>query len=411
MITRNTTRLMPMLNHFAHQKSHLATLTLLAPRPALRASLASSRSLRTVAEWKSLANLAPEVASQWHPTKNGDLTAVDMAYQSNKKCWWQCEVSLDHEWEASPYNRVVRGTGCPCCRGLKVSTTNSLASLAPEIAAQWHQTKNGELTPADVVSRSGKDFWWQCDVSLDHEWKARPSVRVGKGSGCPCCEGRKVSVTNSLATVKPLAAALWDPIKNGDLMPTDVVASSHRKHWFVIPGKGAVQRALGSFKREVGESVARAPSVLLSDASPKVAAQWHPTKNGDLLPTDITSGSDKKYWWQCDVSPDHEWQVSSANRVASGSGCPFCRNLKVSMTNSLASLAPEVATQWHPTKNGNVTPENVVSQTSKKYWWRCDADSDHDWEASPSNRVGRGSGCPYCRGDKRRIYRGVVFRF
>lgn len=70
---------------------------------------------------------------------------------------------------------------------------------------------------------------WQCDVSPDNEWKA---------------------------TVNPPAAALWDPTKNGDLMPTGILAYSHKKHWFVILGKAALQRAVGNFKREVGEGVA-----------------------------------------------------------------------------------------------------------------------------------------------------------
>ena len=51
---------------------------------------------------------------------------------------------------------------CPCCCGRQVSVTNSLATVAPEIAAQWHPTLNGTTTPNDVVSQSGQKVWWKC---------------------------------------------------------------------------------------------------------------------------------------------------------------------------------------------------------------------------------------------------------
>jgi hypothetical protein len=36
----------------------------------------------------------------------------------------------------------------------------SLAELRPDIAAQWHPTKNGELTPADISVSASLKFWW-----------------------------------------------------------------------------------------------------------------------------------------------------------------------------------------------------------------------------------------------------------
>ena len=56
---------------------------------------------------------------------------------------------------------------------------------------------------------------------------------------------------------------------------------------------------------------------------PKIAEQWHPTKNGDFTPNDITPGSKKIVWWKCDKADDHEWTASILNR-SRGSGCPWC---------------------------------------------------------------------------------------
>jgi hypothetical protein len=377
--------------------SDVARNTALVDRPVARAIPSALRTLRTVAEERSLAVLAPKVAAQWHPTKNGNLTPVDIASKTHVKYWWQCGAGIDHEWEASPNGRVGRGSGCPCCSGKKVSVTNSLAMLAPEVAAQWHPIRNGDVTPAEVLSQTGTKYWWQCDAGLKHEWKASPASRVGGRSGCPSCSLRQVSTINSLVTVKPTAAAWWDVDRN-DCDPVLVTACSNKKYWFNLPEQGSVQRSPNSFQREDRGRSSRLFPGMLASAAPEVAVQWHPTRNGDVTPADVASRANQKYWWRCDAGSDHEWEASPNMRVGSGTGCPFCSGHKVSLTNSLATLAPEVASQWHPDKNGNVTPANITSQANKKYWWRCDAGSDHEWEASPGNRVGGGTGCPYCSG-------------
>lgn len=51
--------------------------------------------------------------------------------------------------------------------------------------------------------------------------------------------------------------------------------------------------------------------------------------------------------------------------------------------------------KWHPTKNAR-TPTEVVAGSVKKYWWRCAIVSSHVWETSPARRTRDGSGCPYC---------------
>ncbi|HKJ31910.1 MAG TPA: zinc-ribbon domain-containing protein [Balneolales bacterium] len=52
-----------------------------------------------------------------------------------------------------------------------------------------------------------------------------------------------------------------------------------------------------------------------------------------------------------------------------------------------------MAKEWHPTKNGNLTPKDVLPKSGKKVWWRCT--NDHDRHASIISRA-RGKGCPSC---------------
>lgn len=38
----------------------------------------------------------------------------------------------------------------------------------------------------------------------------------------------------------------------------------------------------------------------LATTHPNIAAQWHPTMNGDLKACDVIPNSSKNVWWLCD---------------------------------------------------------------------------------------------------------------
>jgi hypothetical protein len=136
----------------------------------------------------------------------------------------------------------------------------------------------------------------------------------------------------------------------------------------------------------------------LATLYPQVAALWHPTKNGELSPTQVIAGSNKQYWWLCDKGPDHEWQASANSQIHKQgyTGCPYCMGKRLSVTNSLATRFPNIAAEWHLTKNEPLRPSDVIAGTQQKVWWQCQKVASHEWQASVNNRTGHNSGCPYC---------------
>ena len=73
--------------------------------------------------------------------------------------------------------------------------------------------------------------------------------------------------------------------------------------------------------------------------------------------------------------------------------------LKISANHNLAVKNPELAEEWHPTRNGDLTPDQVTPRSSRKVWWRCSR--GHEREATIYNRT-RGTGCPDCNRERRR---------
>ena len=67
--------------------------------------------------------------------------------------------------------------------------------------------------------------------------------------------------------------------------------------------------------------------------------------------------------------------------------------------NSLAAVNPELAKEWHPTKNGDILPEYVSIHFNKKVWWKCS--EGHEWQASVNTRS-KGHGCKECYNLKRK---------
>ena len=283
----------------------------------------------------------PRLLDQWNWRRNATVVPWRVGRMSTLTPWWKCPAGSDHEWTELVHRRNTKKRGkwpgCPFCAGQRVSHTNCLATRAPAVAKQWHPTKNAPLTPRKIQAGSSRPVWWQCGAERDHVWRASPGQRTGpKRIGCPMCASRRVVASNSLRR--------------------------------------------------------RAPAV---------AAQWHPTRNGSLGPEDIVAGSTRLVWWRCGRVRDHVWRQSPKARVL-GRGCPFCAGKKVSITNCLAKVVPALASQWHPTKNGKLTPRDVVPGSAKKIWWRCPKDAEHVWRASPNLRTsgpgGTLSGCPFCAG-------------
>lgn len=272
-----------------------------------------------------LASLYPAIAAQWHPRKNGALTPDAVLPGSHKKVWWVC--GQGHEWRAAVKSRVS-GCGCPVCTNRTIALgENDLAATHPQLAAQWHPTQNGALTPRDVVAGTRRKVWWLCERG--HAWQASVASRAG-GSGCPICSGKRVLPgENDLASLFPAIAAQWHPALNGGLRADAVSPCSNRKVWWQCEKGHAYQAAVGS--RTVSGSgcpYCAGKKVMagfndLATLEPRVAAQWHPTLNGALTPEMVTASSHRKVWWLC---PDgHIWKAVIYSRAGPKKcGCPVC---------------------------------------------------------------------------------------
>jgi hypothetical protein len=273
----------------------------------------------------------------------------------------------------------------------------SLAQAFPDIAISWDYDRNGNLTPSDVAAFAHKKVWWKCE-KCGESWPASVASRTaGRKSGCGYCAGKRVSPSRSFGALYPVIAKQWDVEKNGTLKPDQVLPKSGRKAWWNCPKGHSYQSLISGRVVGRGCPICSGNKVIestsLAAKRPNLVDEWIIKKNFPLTPVDVAPHSHRKVWWKCPSG--HEYQATIANRSSAGSGCPYWGGQKVSSTTSLLAVNPEVAAEWHPTRNHDKSPGHFTANSGFKAWWRCPR--GHEWVATISSRQ-NGSGCPFCGG-------------
>lgn len=209
------------------------------------------------------------------------------------------------------------------------SFSNSLAEKCPDILNLWDYEKNKDICPQDVSIHAKKIVWWKCDRG--HSWTSPVNGVASNGTRCPYCAGYKaIPGETDIVTLFPQIAAEWDYDKNGKLDPHSTAPATHTPVWWKCPLGHSYQSAPYSRTRESGTGCpyCAGRKVLpgfndLETLKPALAWEWYYPLNGDLKPSDVTLGSNKKVWWCC--SENHVWEACVFSRTRfKGSGCPVC---------------------------------------------------------------------------------------
>ena len=394
--------------------------------------------------YNDLATRFPHLVKEWDYEKNGDLRPEQVKPSAGIKVWWkityinpETNEKKELSWETSVMSRTS-GYGCPYLSNKKVLPGyNDLATTHPHLAAQWHPVKNGDLTPEQVTYGCCKKVWWYLeyyDKDLDRtfrfEWYVSVNARTNHDTGCPYLSNRAIYVGfNDLCTRYPEIAAEWDYEKNGELKPDNVIATSNTVVWWkrIYKDPKTGKESHLSWKTPVSSrTINHTECPYLTNTAvcagindlqtkyPEIAVQWHPTRNGSLTPDQVFPYDARSVWWYLPYDDpitgkhfDFEWKCTIQSRVTQKTGCPYLTNAAVWVGyNDLATTHPAIAVQWHPSKNGDLTPEMVTYGSNKLAWWLYPYDDpktgkhfDFEWMATIESRTVMKNGCPYLTND------------
>ena len=196
----------------------------------------------------------------------------------------------------------------------------------------------------------------------------------------------------------------WDYDKNGSLKPNNFSKFSNRKVWWLCKNGHSYDAQISNrVKNHSGCPFCSNPpqKVLsgfndLSTKYPMLLSEWDFEKNENISPETELWVSHKNVWWICPKG--HSYDTKINYRTKNNVGCPICSNHKLLVGyNDLETRYPEIAKEWHPTLNGDLKPNQVIS--GEEVWWLCP--KGHTYETKIRYRISKDKqGCPYCANKK-----------
>ena len=273
----------------------------------------------------------------------------------------------------------------------------SLAEHRPDVALQWIQERNGDVTPELVPAGSSFRAAWRCGKRCEHcrkphEWHATVGDRCLGDTGCPMCSGLKVCRCQSVAELRPDLLKQWDYERNRGIDPETLACSSHKKLSWVCKAHGPWDARINDRVRvgcgcpicawEERRGRSHPKRGLVKDDFPDVWRQIHPSRNEGIHVSSLTCGSRKRLVWLCQENKEsrpegckceHAWEASVRHRCAIvkhlQTGCPFCSGNVVCECLSIPKLQPELMQYWCSSLNGKLDPKAIGVASSKRVWW------------------------------------------
>ena len=415
---------------------------------------------RVLKGFNDLQTKFPEIAKEWHPTKNGDLTPDKVLCGSAKKIWWLGKCG--HDYEQSIVNRV-NGGNCPYCSHQKLLVGfNDFATTNPEMLAEWDYDKNN-VRPSEIGVGTHKKIWWKCPFG--HSYQAYPSNRCGNAhSGCPICDKEnhtsfpeqalyfyinkiypdainsdretigmeldiyipslkiaieydgknwhknnkhelkknKVCKDNNivLMRIREEGLELYEDchcIVRRNVRSNDSLSDVIKKVLYDIDNNTKIDVDVDRDSAQIYSSyILTRKSQSLKNTFPDIAKEWHPTKNGEITSDMVAPMTNKSFWWLGKCG--HEWSMSVVVRTSQNCGCPICSGKRiVSGINDLLSHNPNVCDEWFYEKNNEIGLfPDKVAPHSDKKAWWKCNICGHIWQSKIDSRTRLKSGCPEC---------------
>ncbi|MGZ0879030.1 zinc-ribbon domain-containing protein [Priestia megaterium] len=313
---------------------------------------------------KNLKTLRPELAKQWHPTRNGTLKPEFFHAHSSKKVWFKCP---NGHFRKSLINKK---SNCVYCVGQRACMDNNLSYIYPDIAYTFHPTRNEQKSPLSHTGSSGDEIFWSC--SRGHHFLSIIYNRTNDYN-CPYCAiGNRVDRETSLAYADPLLALDWHPTRNLNVTPLDKGQFSHKKVYWKCWERGHFYKSM-IMNRTKGATCSGCSNRIftidnnLSFKEPYIAFAWHLTRNNSATPCQYGIASHFNAIWKCEEGCN--FQSSITNRV-NNYKCSYCSGKKVNSKNNLAYKIPSLALEINFDKNEYLTPLDFTSGSNKRFYFK-----------------------------------------
>ena len=247
-------------------------------------------------------------------------------------------------------------------------------------------------TPADFVPGSNQKIWWVC--SRGHEWQASIAHRALNGRGCPYCTNQSSrNELRLLAELETLSEVVQHRTKL-EGFEYDVYIESEKvlieydgSYWHADKTEQDMRKTVSALQqgyriirvRETPLEPMGTEDVIVDKSQPISKEQVNQLVKAIFCESNVYCqyaalgcfANETRYLELLEAYPSPQFQLSYA-----------------------ASNSPTLQ-EWHPTKNGELTPADFGPSSRFIAWWKCAR--GHEWQASIVARNKQGAHCKTCK--------------
>lgn len=347
-----------------------------------------------------LQTLYPWLIEEFDFEKN-EMNPNEIAAHSKERVWWKCRI-CGKSWKTGVSNRTgINQTGCPHCN-------NERHTSFPEQAIIYYVSKYYPETINGYIIQGCKEldiYIPSLKIAIEYDgvvWHTNQEKDERKNKDCI---DRGISLIRVRENGLP---ELKTPCSVYSLIPNDKDDLERVIRLLLSNEFGIDYNQLDvDLSRDTILIQSRYRTLKLDKSLPllfpQIAKEWCYERNGELTPEKVTVGSGVKVWWQCSQC-GYEWETAVCHRTHGSTGCPKCqresahRKYMAQMLEKTITLQygyPDIAKEWHKTKNGELSTNSIAAQSHQKVWWECSV-CGNEWQATVSNRTKQGAGCPEC---------------
>ena len=342
-------------------------------------------------------SFASHEKSQYWSSKNGEIKPEHVYKSSGKKYWFDCPT-CPHTFETKLDNITCLHRWCPYCSvpSKKLCDDKECIicyekSFASHEKSQYWSSKNGDITPRNVLQSSNKKYWFDC--SCNHTFDKLLSG-VSGGGWCPYCANQKLCDNHECQSCfeKSFAChekSIYWSHKNGDILPRNIFKSSGIKYWIDCPCSHTFDITMANLSSGYWCPYCSSPPQKLcaddkcqlcfdkSFASHEKSTYWS-SKNGEIKPRDVfLSSSKQKMVFDCSKC-FHSFDKIVSSITTNNSWCPYCAIPSKMLCNDQDCLfchersfaSHEKSKHW--SRKNVLIPRQVLKHSNKKYWMDCE---------------------------------------
>lgn len=153
----------------------------------------------------------------------------DVAYKSDKNCWFKCDRHI-HDSECHPLYNIVHWKTCNLCSKC-LSFGQWLIDNFGDDAINLYQSNLNTIDWFSIGVKSNKHIWIKCGDSSHPDYRVTPSKFV-EGDRCPVCSNHQIITgINDIATTHPEYVKYFKDPSDACLYSIH----SGKKAWFKCP--------------------------------------------------------------------------------------------------------------------------------------------------------------------------------